>query len=173
VCFCFPSSLCSDALSIRNNISLRRLSHMHSKTSIWSTTISVFSAEIKIMALTNLSVRTKLSRPCEPPRHDSEIARNCGRRHTCAFSRPTQAVTGRGPTLPPNAFVNKQPAFLGIGACCDDRIHTTAYDRLQLSLQEGTLTPTDLALFARLAPAAVSAPLRRLFALHETGRVRK
>ena len=70
-----------------------------------------------------------------------------------AVSRP--AVTGRSPTLHHNAFVNKLPAHLGTDACYDDRIHATADDRLQLPLQEGTLTPTDAALFARLASAAL------------------
>ena len=76
-----------------------------------------------------------------------------------AFSCPT--VTRRGSTLHHNAFVNKLPADLGTDACYDDRIHATAHaaDRLQLPLQEGTLTPTDLALFARLAPAAL--PVKR------------
>ena len=70
-----------------------------------------------------------------------------------AFSCP--AVTRRGPTLHHNAFVNKLPAHLGTDACYDDRIHARAHYRLQLPLQEGTLTPTDAALFVRLAPAAL------------------
>ena len=81
MCIFFPFSLCSDALSIRNNISLRKLSYMHSKTSMWLTTSSVFSAEIKIMALTNLSVRTKLSRPCERPRDVPEAVGGATRVH--------------------------------------------------------------------------------------------
>lgn len=40
---------------------------------------------------------------------------------------------------------------------------TTLEDRFQLPLQEGALTPADAALFARLAPAAVSAPRRHAF----------
>jgi hypothetical protein len=40
---------------------------------------------------------------------------------------------------------------------------TTLEDRFQLPLQDGTLTPADAALFARLAPAAVSTPWRHAF----------
>jgi hypothetical protein len=40
---------------------------------------------------------------------------------------------------------------------------TMLEDRFQLPLQEGTLTPADAELIARLAPAAVSAPRRHAF----------
>jgi hypothetical protein len=40
---------------------------------------------------------------------------------------------------------------------------TTLEDRFQLPLQDGALSPADAALFARVAPAAVSAPRRHAF----------
>ena len=69
---------------------------------------------------------------------------------------PTAATT----TAPAPAPATATPSTTVV-ACV--RQSTTLEESFQLPLQEGALTPSDAALIARLAPAAVSAPRRRGF----------
>lgn len=122
-------------------------------------------AEMTTMTFTNLKVHTNPWHPdpANPAaRDESDTVDAATRAH---FRVPplrevilryllTPSSTNQQPTLAPHpttviARTRHQP--------------TTLEDRFLLPLQDGALSPADAALFARVAPAAVSAPRRHAF----------
>jgi hypothetical protein len=123
------------------------------------------------MTLTNLNVHTNPWYPdpanASGPRDAAEIVDNATHVH---FRVPplrevvlryllTPAANQQRPLVPSPPT---SPTIATI-ATAHARQPTMLEDRFQLPLQEGTLTPADAALIARLAPAAVSAPRRHAF----------
>jgi hypothetical protein len=116
-------------------------------------------AEMTSMTLTNLKVHTNPWHPdpANPATRDAPKAVDSTTRvHFCV--PPLREVvlrylltpsTNQRRLLAPTTARAQQP--------------TTLEDCFQLPLQEGALTPADAALFARVAPAAVSAPRRHAF----------
>lgn len=120
------------------------------------------------MTLTELNVHTNPWYPdpvkASGARDEAEIVDSATRVH---FSVPplrevvlryllTPAANQQRPLAP-------SPPTSPMMATAHTRQPTMLEDRFQLPLQEGTLTPADAELIARLAPAAVSAPRRHAF----------
>jgi hypothetical protein len=122
-------------------------------------------AEMTTMTLTNLNVHTN---PWyADPAHTTSLPQHAPDGATRVHFRvpPLREVVLRY-LLTPSA--NQQPSLAPTSTSTTmtvarARQPTTLEDRFQLPLQEGTLTPADAALFARLAPVAVSAPPRHAF----------
>ncbi|KAH9983250.1 hypothetical protein BJV74DRAFT_851415 [Russula compacta] len=118
-------------------------------------------AEMTTMTLTNLNVHTNpwYSDPANTATQDTPAAVDSATRvHFCV--PPLREVVLRY-LLTPSASQHRPLAPIPMTtttttACA--RQTTMLEDRFQLPLQEGTLTPADAALIARLAPTAVSAP---------------
>jgi hypothetical protein len=123
------------------------------------------------MTLTNLNVHTNPWYPdpanASGPRDGTEIVESATRVH---FRVPplrevvlrfllTPAANQQRP-LAPSPPASPTTIMMATALA---RQPTMLEDRFQLPLQEGTLTPADAALIARLAPAAVSAPRRHAF----------
>ena len=121
-------------------------------------------AEMTTMTLTNLNVHTNPWFPdpahTTSPPHDSPDSttrvhfrvpplREMMLRYLLTPSENQQCPLAPTTTTTTTILRAQQPTMLE--------------DRFQLPLQEGALTPADAALFARLAPAAVSAPRRHAF----------
>ena len=128
-------------------------------------------AEMTTMTLTNLNVHTNPWYP-DPAkasglRDGAEIVDNATRVHFCV--PPLREVVIRYLLTPaanqqrPLAPSPPASPTTSLMATARARQPTMLEDRFQLPLQEGTLTPADEALIARLAPAAVSAPRRHAF----------
>lgn len=118
-------------------------------------------AEMTTMTLTNLNVHTNpwYSDPANTAPQDTPAPVNCATRvHFCV--PPLREVVLRY-LLTPSASQQRPlapiPTTTTTTTACA-RQTTMLEDRFQLPLQEGTLTPADAALIARLAPTAVSAP---------------
>jgi len=122
-------------------------------------------AEMTTMALSNLNLHTN---PWYPdPAHTTPLPQDAPDGATRVHFRvpPLREVVLRY-LLTPSA--NQQHPLAPISTSTTTTVararqSTTLEDRFQLPLQEGALTPADAALFARLAPAAVSAPRRHAF----------
>ncbi len=127
-------------------------------------------AEMTTMTLTNLNVHTN---PWYPDPANTSATRNAAetvdgatRLHFCV--PPLREVVLRYLLTP---AANQQRPLAPSPPTSPTTMVATAHarqptmleDRFQLPLQEGTLTPADAALIARLAPAAVSAPRRHAF----------
>jgi hypothetical protein len=123
------------------------------------------------MTLTNLNVHTNPWYPdpanASGPREATEIVDSATRVHFCV--PPLREVVIRYLLTPaanqqrllaPSPLTSPTTTMM---ATVHARQPTMLEDRFQLPLQEGTLTPADAALIARLAPAAVSAPRRHAF----------
>ena len=123
------------------------------------------------MILTNLNVHTNPWYPdpanASGPRDETKIVDSATRVHFRV--PPLREVVLRYLLTP--AANQQRPLALSpptsptttIMATASARQPTMLEDRFQLPLQEGTLTPADAALIARIAPAAVSAPRRHAF----------
>jgi hypothetical protein len=123
-------------------------------------------AEMTTMTLSNLNVHTNPWYPdpakASGPRDAAEIVDGATRvnfrvpplREVVFRFLLTPAANQRRPLAP--SPPTSPTATMMITA--PSRQPTMLEDRFQLPLQEGTLTPADAALIARLAPAAVSAP---------------
>jgi hypothetical protein len=123
------------------------------------------------MSLTNLNVHTNpwYPDPANPSglRDAAQIVDNATRVYFCVpplrevilrylltpAANQQRHLAPSPPTSPPTSMMTTAHA----------RQPTMLEDRFQLPLQEGTLTPADTELIARLAPAAVSAPRRHAF----------
>lgn len=128
-------------------------------------------AEMTTMTLTKLNVHTNPWYPdpsgASGPRDGAEIVDSATRVH---FRVPplrevvlryllTPAANQQRP-LAPSPPTSPTTTIM---ATSQGRQPTMLEDRFQLPLQDGTLTPADAELIARLAPAAVSAPRRHAF----------
>jgi hypothetical protein len=123
------------------------------------------------MTLTNLNVHTNPWYPdpanASGPRDGAEIVDVATRLHFCV--PPLREVVLRYLLTPaanqqrPLAPSPPTSPTTSIMSITHVRQPTMLEDRFQLPLQEGTLTPADAELIARLAPAAVSAPRRHGF----------
>lgn len=116
------------------------------------------------MTLTNLNVHTNPWYPdpanASGPRDAAEIVDSTTRVH---FRVPPLREVVLRCLLKPLAPPPPTSPTTTMMSIIHARQPTMLEDRFQLPLQEGTLTPADAELIARLAPAAVSAPPRHAF----------
>ena len=123
-------------------------------------------AEMATMTLTNLNVHTN---PWYPdPAHTTSLPHDAPDGTTRVHFRvpPLREVVLRyllTPSANQQRLVMPTATAVTTTATTCDRQSTTLEESFQLPLQEGALTPSDAALLARLAPAAVSAPRRHAF----------
>lgn len=124
-------------------------------------------AEMTTMSLTNLNVHTNPWYPdpanASGQRDAAEIVDSATRVHFSVPSlrelvlrslvKPVENQQGPLEASPPTSPMTMMTTIHA-------RQRTMLEDRFQLPLQEGTLTPADAELIARLAPAAISAPRR-------------
>ncbi|KAI0249386.1 hypothetical protein BJV78DRAFT_1227986 [Lactifluus subvellereus] len=129
-------------------------------------------AEMTTMTLTNLNVHTNpwYPDPAKPATQDTPEAVD-GTTRVHFRVPPLREVVLRYLLTPSSTNQQRFLAPTPVATTARTQQPTTLEDRFQLPLQEGTLTPADAALFARLAPAAVSAPRRHAFSRSTTSGV--
>ena len=169
-------TLCTDSLRIGNN-SLEYLPpeiaelYALKDLDVVNNNLRFLPAEMTTMTLTNLNVHTNpwYPDPAKPATRDMPEAMD-GATRVHFRVPPLREVVLRyllTPSTNQQRFLAPTPAVTAAPA----QQATTLEDRFQLPLQDGTLTPADAALFARLAPAAVSAPRRHAFSRSTTSGV--
>ena len=122
-------------------------------------------AEISTLAFTNLNVHTNpwYPDPANPPPRD--VPDTVDATTHAHFRVPPLREMILRYLLTPSSMNQQRPLAPHPTATTARTQHqlTTLEDRFQLPLQDGALSPADAALFARVAPAAVSAPRRHAF----------
>ncbi|KAI0296729.1 hypothetical protein B0F90DRAFT_1819836 [Multifurca ochricompacta] len=160
-------------LSLRNN-SLECLPpeiaqlHALKDLDVVNNNLRFLPAEMTTMTLTNLNIHTNpwYPDPANPTTRDTPKVVDGSTR--AQFRVPPLREVVLRYLLTPSSANNQQrltalmPAAM-VNTVTRAQQPTTLEDRFQLPLQDGTLTPADAALFARVAPGAVSAPRRHAF----------